>query len=238
LNTSITDSGFRRDESDASKTLYKYQEESLKSLFNNNGFNGLDAILAYLDAHPEVFPLFSESENYTQRKISFIPSTATFNSVFYINNSRLVFIRLMRFIKEAEDSDIQSVLGAALYKKLKENQLAVDPDPKLIALVPYIQKPLAYLAVSKAVFELGMDVTDKGLFFEAQASTMQNSTVRTPLSDSQSFTLARKTSETATAYLELLKEFLASNRDDYPDYQGSTGSVYARDNQCKSTFWA
>ncbi len=237
LNTSMTDSGLRREETESSKTLYKYQEEALRSQLRNNGFNGLDEVLTYLEAFPDAFPLFQQSTMYSIRKNSFIPSTSILNSMIDIGESRLVFIRISRFIETAEEFDVKALLGKTLYDKVKANLTATEPDPKLSALVPYVQKALAYLAYGQSISELGIEVTDKGLFFESQAATMQNSTVRTQLSESQSFALSRKATETGRRYLELLRDFLLRNSTDYPEFTGETGSPFNRDNSNKSTVW-
>jgi len=237
LNTSMTDSGFRREETESSKTLYKYQEEALRSQLRNNGFNGLDEVLTHLETFPDAFPLFCESSLYSIRKNSFIPSTAVLNSIIDIGGSRLVFIRISRFIEIAEEFDIKSLLGKTLYDKVKASLIAPDPDPKHLALVPFVQKALAYLAYGQSISELGIEVTDKGLFFESQAATMQNSTVRTPLSESQAFSLSRKATETGRRYMELLRDFLIRNSTDYPEFTGESGSPFRRDNSNKSTVW-
>jgi len=237
LNTSMTDSGFRRDESESSKTLYKYQEDALKSQFRSNGFNGLDEVLLFLESNPEAFPLFRDSPMYSLRMHSFIPSTSVLDSIIDIGSSRLVFIRISRFIETAEEFDLKALLGKTLYDKVKANLSAANQDQKLSALVPYIRKALAYLAYGQSIAELGIEVTDKGLFFESQASTMQNSTIRTPLSESQAFSLSRKATETGQRYLELLKDFLLNNAHDYPDFSGEAGSPLHRDNLNRSTLW-
>lgn len=237
LNTSMTDSGFRREESEGSKTLYKYQEEALKSQLRNNGFNGLDEVLSFLESRPESFPLFTGSPLYSLRKTSFIPSTDTLNSIIDIGGSRLVFLRISRFIDTAEEFEIRPLLGKALYEKVKANLSAGDPEQRLTSLVPMIRKALAHLAYGQSISELGIEVTDKGLFFESQASTMQNSTVRTQLTENQAFTLSRKSTETGKRYLELLRDFLIGNLNLYPEYSGEAGSPFKRVNNDRSTVW-
>ena len=120
LNTIINDAGFHRQESDTEKGLYKYQEEAVKSGFRNNGFNALDTMLGFLESHIDDLPLFKTSSNYTLRKASLLPDTRTFDSIFDINNSRLVFLKICRFIKEVEDFEIGALLGDGLYSRLKE----------------------------------------------------------------------------------------------------------------------
>ena len=168
INTIMNDAGFHRQESDTEKGLYKYQEDAVKSGFRNNGFNALDTMLRYIESHIDVFELFKSSPNYTLRRKSIIPDTLTFDAIFDINSSRLVFLKLCRFIAQVEDFKIGALLGAKLYEVVKSEIVKDSPDAKILALIPHIQRPLAYLAVSRDSFQLGMNVTDKGLFFESK----------------------------------------------------------------------
>ncbi len=237
MNTSMNDSGFHRQETDTEKGLYKYQEEAIKSGFRSNGFNSLDTMLEYIEKHMDVFILFKTSANYTLRKSSIIPDTKTFDKIFDINNSRLVYLKLCRFIKEVEDFDIGALLGSDLYALLKAEILKDSPDPKILTLIPYVRSPLAYLAVSRASFQLGMIVTDKGLFFESTDSTISNSTIQKQLTDQQYHHLASRSKNTGEAYLEILRGFLLANRADYPSYTPVGGSPLIRDNFGKTSTW-
>ncbi len=238
MNTLMNDAGFHRQESDTEKTLYKYQEESLKAGFKNNGFDGLDTMLAYLEEHIAVFPLFQVSANYTQRKSSIIPDTATFNRIFNINGSRLVFLKVARFMTQVEDFEIQGILGSKLYERVKAEIVKAEPDEKILRLIPYLQKPIAHLSIAKASFQLGINVNDKGLFFESQDSTMMNSTKVAPLSDQQYWYLAKASEGAGLAYLEMLRGFLAAHSGDYPEYRLPLGSALIRDNSGKKSYWA
>jgi hypothetical protein len=237
MNILMNDSGFHRQESDHEKSLFKYQEDSLKAGFKNNGFDALDTMLGYIESNIADFTLFKESANYTERKTSFIPNTADFNKIFNINNSRLVFLKISRYISQVEDFEIQSCLGATLFEKVKSELAKDQPDAQVIRLIPYIQKPLAHLAIARAGFHLGINITDKGLFFESQNATQQNSHVTTPLSDQQYFALARSSENVGLAYMDRLTGFLSANAVDYPEYVIPGGSPLIRTNTGNTTFW-
>ena len=237
LNAIVNDAGFHRQESDTEKGLYKYQEDAIKSGFRNNGFNALDTMLSFIESHIYTFVKFKESSNFTLRRQSIIPSTGVLDSIFDINGSRLVYLKLCRFITQVEDFDISALLGAPLYKIVKEEIVKDSPDAKILALIPYIQRPLAYLAVSRASLQLGINITDKGLFFESQESTLLNSNKTTPLTDQQFYVLGKNCERTGNEYLELLRGFLLANASDYPAYVSPGGSPLVRSNTGKSTTW-
>ncbi|MFA6128253.1 MAG: DUF6712 family protein [Bacteroidales bacterium] len=237
INTIMNDAGFHRQESDTEKGLYKYQEDAVKSGFRNNGFNALDTMLGYIESNITTFPNFKTSTNYTLRKSSIIPDTHSFDLIFDISGSRLVFLKLSRFIAQVEDFEISALLGAKLYNLVKTEIVKDIPDGKITALIPYLRRAIAYLSVARASFQLGINVTDKGLFFESQASTLLNSAVSTPLTDQQYYLLATKSEKTGNEYLELLRGFLLANATDYPLYVSPGGSPFVRDNKTKSTTW-
>jgi hypothetical protein len=136
-----------------------------------------------------------------------------------------------------EDFEIGALLGTQLYNLVKSEIVKDVPDVRILALIPHIQRPLAYLAVSRASFQLGMNVTDKGLFFESQETTLLNSSVQKPLTDQQYFLLATKCEKTDNDYLELLRSFLLANSSDYPLYVSLGSSPYIRSNTGKTTTW-
>lgn len=237
LSVTINDAGFHRQESNNEKSLYKYQEDAIKQQFMDAGFNGLDTMLEYIESYPDVFPKFTLSPAYTLRKSSFIPSTFIFNQLIDINSSRLVFLKLRRFIDQVEEFTIKSVLGSGLYSLAKTEIAKSSPDSKILALVPYIQKPLAHLAMAEAFKFLGVNVRDRGVFFNAVDTTMVNSSRETPADINSLNVLIRAETDTGNAYLGLLKDFLLENADDYPTGLSDTTSPYIRSNSDKTTFW-
>lgn len=238
LNVEVSDSGFRRIESDKVKGLYRYQEENLRAYFKTNGFNGLDDALEFIDENIVSFNEFKLSPNWTQLKQAFIPDTKTFDGIYGINNSRLTFLRLKQFMKINEDFEIKKALGETIYNYMKAQMVLDAPEAKAKALLPYIQKPLAYLSVADLMLESGADLSEKGLYFSQTVSTTNNDTEVKPADKDRVVALANKNRLIGSTYLEALKRYLVDHADDWPDYSQQTGSVFTRDNTDKKTFWA
>lgn len=239
LNTTISDNGFQRAESDQYKSLFKYQEEELKNGFKSNGFNTLDDILEYLEENMEYFPEFEDSDNYLEVKSSLIPSTKTFDKAYGINKSRLVFLRLQQFIFQAENFEIKKTLGPVLYAYVKAEIIKAEPSNKAANLLPYIRPALAYFAIAYGINELNVNITDKMVYFESTEPAAGNTVKQAPVDNTKLEVLAKKAEATANKYLEDLKQFLIANPTIYTTYSGQTGSVYhGRDNSEKKTFFA
>lgn len=238
LNSTISDSGFKRTENDKQKSLFKYQEDELKEMFKTAGFNAMDEILEFIEANIEHFNEFKLSANWTILKSSFIPDTKTFNSIISsINGSRLIFLRLKSFAMLVEDLDIRPTLGDTIFEEIKTEMQKDTPAEKVITIMPYIRKAVAFLATAMLMEETGADLTDKGLYFESTSAGFNNDRNKQPASAERITALAAKYRMYGSNYLEGLKSFLIRNATDWPDYSGQTGNVLRRDNANKKTFW-
>jgi len=236
FSANISDKGARRVEGEEHKSLYKYQEDELKDRLENTGQNTLDSLLAFLETNVEYFPEFEESDTYSNLKASIIKDTATFNSIYDISKSRLVFLRLSRFITQAIDLDIKGVLGDTLYTELITEIKKDSPNEKISNLLPYVQKPLVYYAVARGLDELGYDITKKGVTY-MKSATNSPSMRREQADHDTVFNMARKAQDTGDRYLEAMKQFLIANATTYTTYSGVSGHVFKRDNTGKKTVW-
>jgi len=245
LNATISDGGFKRTETEKVKNLFKYQEVELKEYFKTTGFNGLDEILFYLEMEmkksevaPVNFKSFANSEAWTILKSSFIPDTSTFNSIVFINHSRLTFLRLKSPMQLVEDLDIKPLLGEIIFNDIKLEMVKKIPAAKVTAILPYIQKALAYLATALLMEESGADLTDKGLYFESTSSENNLMTNKQPAESERINFLTKRNKGIGLNYLERLKSYLNANATDWPAYSGQTGNALRRNNTDKKSFWA
>lgn len=214
------------------------QEENLKSYFRTNGFNGLDTVLQYLETNIADFGEFAASPASTLLKSAFIPTTDIFNEIVFINKSRLTFLRMKPHMQLIEDTEISTILGPAAFTFVKSEMVKTDPDPKVKAILPYIRKPIAYLASALLMEERGADLTDNGLFFTSTAAGYNNDTERKPAASDRISILVKRNRNTGNAYLDQLRSYLTANASDWSDVTPSTGKIFRRDNTNKKTFWA
>ncbi|MDP3587487.1 MAG: hypothetical protein Q8R58_05490 [Sulfuricurvum sp.] len=244
LNATISDGGFKRTENEKVKSLFKYQEVELKEYFKTTGFNGLDEILFYLEMEIKKsegetvnFISFADSGAWTILKSSFIPDTYTFNSIVFINHSRLTFLRLKSSMQLVEDLDIKPLLGEAIFDEIKLEMVKKTPSAKVNAILPYIQKATAYLSTALLMEESGADLTDKGLYFESTSSENNLITNDQPSESERINFLAQRNKAIGQNYLERLKSYLIANAADWPSYSGQTGNALRRNNTDKKSFW-
>ncbi|MCD4681123.1 MAG: hypothetical protein K8S00_12130 [Bacteroidales bacterium] len=240
ISIKISDAGVHRMETDHEKTLYKYQEQSIINTFKTDGFNGLDNVLEFCEDNIATFPDFESSESYTVFKSKFISKTSVFSEIFSINKSRLVFLRLQPYTTLVEDFEILPTIGRVLFDKLKAEIVKETPDEKLMKVVEFIQKAIAFLSVSKAIAEIGVNITEKAVYFETSQATAGDTIQQSTLSDKQIERISTNNKNTGLNYIQYLTDFLHENIADYPDYAEfygyNDGEIIGRDNTDKKTF--
>jgi hypothetical protein len=235
MNVTASSAGFQRTESDKLKGLYKYQEDNLKQYFSDSGFNALDDVLVFLEDNIEHFSEFELETNYTALKQSFLPTVKIVEEIpFNIQGSRLTLLALQPSVKFVEDTTIRTTLGDTIYLALKEEMVSDNPNADYIALLPYIRKPLVYLASALLMEETGATLADKGLYFEKTDSTVTNTKIKGPSTEERIAAMIARNRSMGNAYLDVLKSYLATN---FEIYEGTTAR-FSRDNTGKKTFWA
>ena len=239
LNVQIMNDGFKRTETEKVKGLFKYQEDNLKEFFKHAGFNGMDAMLEYMDGTDKLcFPEFHESETGKQLKEMFIPRTDIFDQFYYIGNSRLLFMRLKPHLKVVEDLRIKIVLGNTNYNFIKAEMVKEEPDAKVIAILPYIRRPISYFSTALLMEETGSDLRDKGLVFESIKSNYSDHSSKGPSSESRIIAMIQRNKNLGDSYLNVLRNYLLENAAAWNDYTQPRSGIVNRDNKGKKTFWA
>lgn len=235
LNTYISDSGFKRQESNEIKSLFKYQEDNIRNYYRENGLNLLDRMLAMLEANLDHFPEYKETFNKNKGKI--IPDTKTFNSVINIRNSRIIYLRMIQQMKTVEELELAPILGADNMTIIYEGIVATSIPEKVIKILPYLRNVVAWYAMVMLIEESGADITDRGLYFEGLKGGTSMNDVKMPSSDDRIAILARRNRNIADNYMQILKNYLLTNAEDWNNYNNPRGRIYDRDNSGKKTFW-
>jgi hypothetical protein len=141
-------------------------------------------------------------------------------------------------MQQAEDLKIKKTLGPVLFNLVKTELAKTEPAVKIVNLLPYLRKPVAYYAVAMGIDELGLNVTDKMVFFESQQTTFLNSTIKTTASVDVLASIKNKAAKMGNEYLEDMKAFLLADPTTYPEYTGQHGYPYKTDNTGKKIFVA
>lgn len=239
LNVRITDSGFQRQESDSFKPAFKYQENNLRYSFRNKGFNALDEVLLFLETNIETYPEFKESGSYTLHRNAIVRSTDEVNQTYFINNSRLVFLRLQTHFSFVQDNILRPALGESLYNLLITSLVSTTLDDstkqKIESLRIKSGKVIIMHAVKRLMAETGT-ITDRGLYFTTIQANKDGDENIQPVEVDRISAQLKQASSDADVFMSDLMKHISRNFTDM--YAGNTRKALDRDNDNKTTFWA
>lgn len=239
INARITDAGFQRQESDTLKPVYKYQENNLRQNFKNKGFNALDEVLAFLEKNIDAYPEFAFADAHLYGIDAIVRTTDEVNRVYFINNSRIIFLRLQTHFKFVEENVLRPALSEKLYEQLLEWLRKLPDDEterlKIEELRIKAGKVVIMQAVKRLMAETG-SLTDRGLYFTSIQANKNSDDTEQPVSDERLSLQVSQAESDAQAYMTQLMKYV---RRAFPElYAGNPQRVYDRDNDNKLTFWA
>lgn len=236
LNAYISDGGFKRTETESTKSLFKYQEDNLKHYLVETGFNGLDQILEILETNIVYFEPY-KSQLY-KHKGRIIPDTKTFSEHYFINNSRIIFDRLRQHMKTAEELHVSKIVGAENMAFILAEIQKAEPAEKVKAILPYLRDPIAFLSTAFLMQESGAELTERGLYLKGVKS-INNSDLLINSDEARVKALIDRNLNTAKDYMDRLKNYMLKNSSLWSDYDFPRGNVlHNRDNTGKKTFFA
>lgn len=241
INLHITDKGIQRQESEngSYKSPYKYQENNLRANFRNKGFNALDEMLAFLERHAGLFPEYLQSPACLDSRQAIVRNTEEVNKVYFINNSRIIYLRLQAHFAFAEENILRPALGEVLYGKLLAWLAKAPADETERLKVEELRiksgKVIVMNAVKRLMAETG-SLTDRGLYFSSITANRDGDENEKPVTDNRlSIQIAQAESD-AKVYMNNLVRFV---KRAYPDdYAGNPRQAFHRDNDHKKTFFA
>jgi len=218
LVTKLGNMGAYRAENDKQKGLYQYQEVSMKNTFKTSGFDALDDLLVYLEENKADFPNWLNSSAYTNTRLNFINSTSEFDQIYPINDSRLVFLTLKKYMRLIENSEIVGGICKTQFDEIKTQIAADSLSAANLALLPDLQTAVAYLTIARAANEMGLTWSDKGLYFEMNQENLKK---QQPADTERIDAIVRNAKKTGMDALEAVREYMVNNIADYPLYEAS-----------------
>lgn len=229
----VSDGGMHRDESERLHSLYKYQEQELKEGWKERGFNALDTMLDYLDDEIELFSEYKQSAFYKAQRSKIVRTTAEVNEYYFINNSRIVLMRLMPHIRVVSDTVIAPRM-ASIYHELTTELNRESVAEKWEKLRKSIVPVVVLHSVARLIRSTG-SVTDRGLYFVSTEGSGDSAKIK-PADIESRETLARQAETDAESYW-LLAEELLKNDFEFKKQPTSYGGYSKRNNDGKKSYW-
>jgi hypothetical protein len=163
----IDETGVHIVSNDKSKTAFQWQTNAQQAFLLQRGHLGLDALVDWLEEHrddsPELKAWAASTAGQRHRRELFT-STAEFQEMEAISNSRQVFEALRPVRRRMESFELQRVLGADFLIELREQvrTRTVSSENQML-LSTYVLPALACLTIGHAVPELGLRLTGEGI---------------------------------------------------------------------------
>ena len=147
LNINVGDAGFTVTVSSSLEPASQWRVQDFKESVENAGNDALEELIEFLEENRDVFPDWAESKAYSFQKQFFVNNAYEYEDALKYEISRLEFLKIRRFIHDAEQNQIKPAICSALFAKLKtqikENNLS-KPNKYLIS--EFIAPAVCYFA--------------------------------------------------------------------------------------------
>jgi len=188
-------------ERNASREMYKYQEDLQRQAYLNNANAELGQLLTLLDSDTETFSDWAQTTLYTTRQKQIIKTHTEFGKYYYIDESAYFFSRLVFLMKEVTADKITPVIGNFGNLNQEENANIIEQ----------VKKTLAYLTVAMALRRF--DFVELPKTIRNNVSNSKSRTVRTGYGEMEAVRKVSEEIETkGRMYLEILSRMMEKKR--------------------------
>lgn len=130
--------------------------------------DAIDILLEFLDAQrgstvTTIGTVWGSSLAYADINSLMMNSAVEFDRVYPINASRRLYITMLPFIREVEQSHIRAIVGAARYDEIIEKMRDTDLEATDSRILELARVAIALLSMSKALKRLSVEVLPDGI---------------------------------------------------------------------------
>lgn len=192
------------------KSAEWWQIKDIRRELLRSGHEAMDLLLEILENNPEVFTEWTASFG-TLNKALLVNNAQVFNEYYNIFNSRQTFLALQPSIRQVEDQYMHTMLCPELIVALKGNTIGTLKAVKIA-----MQKAIVAFTVAK-VADVGLFLLDENglrVNFESFIDGRKESVSYGKTAD-QTSGLVTEQLNNGTQYLNLVKQFIENNPDDF-----------------------
>lgn len=226
-NVRVSENGFTVISTDKVAPASQFRIQQLEDSLRETGFNAIDHLLEYLEAHKDDYDTWANSDQYTVFKNRLIKTAKEFSGFYHINNSRRLWLKLQGLIDEAESGTMTEILGKDLLEKLLEDGL----DETYKEVKKLACRCLAYLVMADAIPLLGVVIDEQGVsmndFGNSNATNYQG---KVPASDNRLTATLEHAKSKAQQHLKKLQQYLEKNADSLAEYDKKDIASYTVNN--------
>ena len=239
----MTNSGFMEVGNDQSgmRNASKWRTAEKLETLRVKAWQKLDLMLKFLEQNKADYTFWAVSDSYTEFKSCFIVGAETFHKFKNIGHSRALFFAMRDKMKRVDERAlpiVHATLYASIKSQIKANTLT-SANNRL--LQNYIQPAVAHLTYAEALRENIVSITSNGVMVPSTQQLRDEFGNEKMGADGTVTDVAiRNSTRVGEEYLSLMKKYLDSNLDDYPDYYNDEAYVldapvvYENKPECKT----
>ena len=223
----FSDSGARVVQDENYRSASKWQIEKIEDSTEQDGFDFIEELILFLEENRADYPNW----DFANTRQYFIVSATAFNEEVYINNSRLLYLKLLPQLKRVE-RQVRSRISKNLFNDLKGKQLDTDYQwtEWESELMEYLRTAIANLTFAGAVRTLPVEIEGKRLsIFNNQFISDFDPKVQ-PDADVLGY-MVRQHQEQGEESLQSAIYFMEMNIEEFPLYRDSECYTAPEDEQ-------
>lgn len=211
----ISDNGLHVVDNEHTKTASDKQFKELQRSFKKSGHEALDELLELMEQSADNFQPWFTLDSYTVYKELLVNKTSTFNTYYYIFNSRQTFVAMRPTIKVVEDQFINPITGSKLLKNLKSNQTVVERKK----VKKLLQQSIVAFTIMKTV-DNGMFILDaKGMHMRFDVLPYEKTVTNINLKINDFLVHTKKSKQIeGEEYLKMAMKILEENPSHFKEY--------------------
>lgn len=230
-NVDISNSGIRVSHDEHSKSAFEWQIYRLQKRLFEIGMARIDQLLVFMEANKGDYTPWATSDTYTRQKERIVPDARTFSRIYgKLKNSRILYLMLVPLMEQVEEDVLEPLMGSALLTQIRTELVGGSVSAPNKAILPMMQKCVAYHTVSRALVELPIELAPHGLSLVYLNDNRDNYHTSQPATGEKLSPLLQQTENTGRHYAGMLKGYLDANYVQYPDYPYADDDVEINDN--------
>ncbi|WP_338812732.1 DUF6712 family protein [Bernardetia sp. Wsw4-3y2] len=170
LQVQISDAGIHIVSTENKKTAFPWQIQNLQRHYTKNAYDAIEECLEFLTENFKNFPIWHQSEAFTEATECLINNAKTFNEYVFIHENRLLFTELKPHLKRIQRTRIFTQCEKLFEKILLQTQKN-DVSEKNIEVLEKARTALAKLTMSEFMKVKTIIIDEDGITTTATNNT-------------------------------------------------------------------
>jgi len=236
LAVMVNSKGITRKEGTAEKSAYQYQVRDLENSYQRSGYESMEKLLDYLEAHKEEkkYRKFHASAYASYDDDLFVPNTAACQQIIDIHGQRQIFVQLLPHLREAQQR-LSRELGDTFYEELFRQWKKKEFARHYEALIPFLRKSIANLAYAEYMSSRMTQFSSEG-FRDPVGRATDDIKAVAAAADNRVGALIDFYRSNGEAYLTDLHRILREHPKRYPLYEAAADQVLSHEADDKAFF--